>query len=225
MADRAVQHRRRGLAVGLGGGGVLLIAITWLVLRHGIERPEVALPVMGKVPEFSLVTSTGQPLSPASFSGQIWVADFVFTHCPGICPTLSAQMAKLQTALAHQGLDARLVSFTVDPANDTPEALRAYGERFHADPARWIFVTGERDALHRLIGDGFHLAIAERAANENTDGEGLITHSDRFVLVDGDLQIRGYYHGTEEESVQRLLTDLQMLQREAATARRPKAGG
>src|SRR6185369_13489554 len=132
----------------------------------------------------------------------------VFTHCPGLCPMLSAQMAKVQSALVRQGIDARLVSFSVDPANDTPEALRAYGERFHADASRWLFVTGDRPALHSLISDGFHLAVAERAPSENTDGEGLITHSDRFVLVDADLQIRGYYHGTEEASVQQLLKDV-----------------
>src|SRR5512143_2556062 len=84
-------------------GGVLITAATWVAFRHGVERAETGLPVVGKVPEFSLVTSTGQPLSQASLSGQIWIADFVFTHCPGICPTLSAQMAKLQSTLARQG--------------------------------------------------------------------------------------------------------------------------
>jgi protein SCO1 len=78
--------------------------------------------------------------------------------------------------------------------------------------SRWLFVTGERNALHRLISDGFHLAVAERSPSANTDGDGLITHGDPFVLADRDLQIRGYYHGTEEESVQQLLKDVQMLQ-------------
>ena len=227
MADRykgRSWRHRFWLSAGLIVVGVLISAATWVAFRHGVERTESGLPVMGNVPEFSLVSSGGQPLSQASLSGQVWIADFVFTHCPGICPTLSAQMAKLQSTLARQGRDVRLVSFTVDPANDTPEALRAYGERFHADAARWLFVTGDRSALHRLIGDGFHLAVAERAPSENTDGEGLITHSDRFVLVDGDLQIRGYYHGTENESVERLLTDVQALQQEAAAARAPHAG-
>ena len=199
-------------------GGMLITAATWVAFRHGVER-EAGLPLMGTVPSFSLVSSSGQPLSQASLSGHIWIADFVFTQCPGMCPLLSAQMAKLQGALARQGLEARLVSFSVDPANDTPAALQAYAERFHADAARWLFVTGEHDALHRLIGDGFHLAVAERAASDNADGEGLITHSDRFVLVDADLQIRGYYHGTEEESVQRLLKDVQTLRADADTTK------
>ncbi len=211
-------HPRLWLSAALVIGGVLITATTWVAFRHGVERTEPGLPVMGNVPAFSLVSSGGEPLSQANLSGQIWIADFVFTHCPSMCPTLSAHMVKLQSALARQGLDVRLVSFTVDPANDTPAVLSAYAERFHADAARWIFVTGERSALHRLIGDGFHLAVAERSETENTDGEGLITHSDRFVLVDGDLRIRGYYHGTEEESVQQLLKDVQALRADAALA-------
>ncbi len=223
MADRYNRSRLWLSAALIVTGGVLITAATWVAYRHGVESTEPGLPVMGNVPAFSLISSAGQPLSQASLSGKIWIADFVFTHCPGICPTLSAHMAKLQGALARQGLDVQLVSFTVDPANDTPEVLTAYAQRFHADAARWRFVTGERSALHRLIGDGFHLAVAERAPGENTDGDGLITHSDRFVLVDGDLQIRGYYHGTEEESVQRLLADVQTLRAEVA-APGPKEG-
>jgi protein SCO1/2 len=224
MAERndvRAQGLWRGAAV--IGGGLLIATAAWVVFSHGVERTDSALPIMGTVPEFSLRSSTGQPLSQANLSGRIWIADFMFTHCPSICPTLSAHMAKLQSALTRQGLDVRLVSFTVDPVNDTPEVLRAYGERFHADPSRWLFVTGERDALYRLIGDGFHLAVAERSPGANSDGEGLITHSDRFVLVDGDLRIRGYYHGTEAESVQQLLNDVHRLQGEAAAARDPKA--
>jgi protein SCO1/2 len=201
---------RRRLAQGalLLLGGCLISAATWSVFRYGVERGGPNLPVLGSVPAFSLVNSDGEPLSQASLAGQVWVADFIFTQCPGVCPLLSSQMAKLQSAV---GEPVRFVSFSVDPANDTPEVLRAYGGRFHADHKRWLFVTGERDALYTLISQGFHLAVADRAANQNADGEGLITHSDRFVLVDRDLQIRGYYHGTDADSVAKLLKDLKTL--------------
>lgn len=193
-------------------GGVLISAATWSVFRHGVEQPEPGLPVLGKVPEFSLTASTGQPVSQSNLAGGIWVADFIFTRCPSLCPMLSGQMAKLQSTLVRDaGQSVRLVSFSVDPANDTPEALRAYADRFRADTNRWLFVTGDRGVLHGLIRDGFHLAVAERAESQNTDGEGLITHSDRFVLVDRDLQIRGYYHGTDEDAIKRLLSDIGTL--------------
>lgn len=199
-------------------GALLIGAATWSIVRHRLVRPDAELPLLGQVPAFSLVDSNGKPLSQAQLAGQVWVADFIFTHCPGVCPVLSAQMAKLQRALAGPGADpVRLVSFSVDPANDTPEVLRAYGERFGAQPGRWLFVTGQREALYTLIGQGFHLAVAERPPSENSDGEGLITHSDRFVLVDRNLQIRGYYHGTDPESVQKLLQDIDALGKEKAS--------
>jgi protein SCO1/2 len=202
-------------------GALLVSAATWSVFRHGVVSTETGLPALGRVPDFSLVDSHGQPLSQAQLSGGVWVADFIFTHCPGVCPTLSAQMAKLQHTLPQVGGEpVRLVSFSVDPANDTPEVLRAYAERFGAEQGRWLFVTGERDALYTLIGKGFHLAVADRPEGANTDGEGLITHSDRFVLIDPDLQIRGYYHGTDPESVQKLLRDLKQLKSDSVSVKR-----
>ncbi len=192
-------------------GGLLISAATWSVFRYGVERSP-GLPMLGRVPDFSLLGSDGQPLSQARLAGKVWVADFIFTRCPGLCPMLSAQMARVQDALGHDTSNrVHLVSFSVDPANDTPAALRTYAERFRADKDRWLFVTGERDALYSLIGQGFRLAVADRPENQNADGEGLITHSDRFVLIDRDLQIRGYYHGTDADSVQQLLKDIKTL--------------
>jgi protein SCO1/2 len=171
---------------------LLLMAGSWAVLR-GTHLAE-GLPVLGEVPAFALTSSHTEEVRSANLRGAPWVADFIFTSCPGTCPTMSAQMQRLQRALADRGLvDVRSVSFSVDPKNDSPEVLREYAARFGADPARWLFVTGERDRLHALIKDGFKLAVAERSPEENTDGEGIITHSDRFVLVDAAGQVRGYY--------------------------------
>ena len=108
--------------------------------------------------------------------------------------------------------DVRLVSFRVDPHNDTPEALQAYAGRYGADPQRWTFLTGERDRLYELIGKGFMLAVVEREPDGADDSQELITHSDRFVLIDREHRIRGYYHGTERESVDQLLRDLEQLE-------------
>jgi protein SCO1 len=194
---------------------MLLAALGWWALRHGFAPPP-PLPVLGTVPAFALIGSDGAPISSADLRGHIWVADFIFTQCPGVCPRLSEQMAKLQQLLpGGTGERLRLVSFSVDPHNDTPEALRAYAHRFHADPRRWLFLTGEHDALYRLIRDGFQLAVAERAPEEARDGQGLITHSDRFVLVDDDLRIRAYYHGTDSDVVQQVLRGVAALRAES----------
>jgi protein SCO1 len=205
-------HVRLAKSAVMVAGALLISATTWSVFHHGVEQRQSGLPVLGRVPDFTLVGSDGEPLSQTQLVGGVWIADFIFTRCPSLCPILSGKMAKVQQALTGQaGTAVRLVSFSVDPSNDTPEVLRAYADRFQADRDRWLFVTGDRAALYALIGDGFHLAVADRPQSQNADGEGLITHSDRFVLVDRDLQIRGYYHGTDDNSVQQLLRDITTL--------------
>jgi protein SCO1/2 len=114
-------------------------------------------------------------------------------------------MAKLQAAVRE--LDGvRLVSFTVDPERDTPEVLSEYANRFQADPERWLFLTGAKEPLYRLVGDGFRLAV-----DDGGPQAGLITHSTRFVLVDKQGRIRGYYDGNESGTAEALLPDIRAL--------------
>jgi protein SCO1/2 len=163
------------------------------------------LPVLGVVPAFTLTERSGSPIGTAQLTGHVWVADFVFTRCPDFCPALTARMAGLQKAIPPATDPVQLVSFTVDPAHDTPDVLRTYAS--HAGAAEgWVFVTGPREVLSALLRDGFKVAYAD-------DGPPTapITHSDRFVLVDRQLRIRGYYHGTEPADVARLARDAATL--------------
>lgn len=200
----------RWIWLGLAVVVAAVMAAGLLSLRGG--GASAGPPVLGQVPDFRLLERSGEPLTRGDLAGTPWVADFVFTQCSGVCPALSTRMAELRRTLRERGLAARLVSFSVDPVRDTPDVLRAYAQRFGADDRSWLFVTGERDALHRLIGEGFRLSVAERAPEQAADGGELITHSDRFVLVDADGRIRGYYHGTDDEALPALLRDLQALQ-------------
>ena len=114
-----------------------------------------ALPVYGQVPEFTLTERSGRSVTAGDLRGRVWVANFIFTQCPGVCPALSARMAALQQALRARresgapGNDVRLVSISVDPTRDTPEVLRRYAARFRADPDDWLFLTGSRGAVQR----------------------------------------------------------------------------
>jgi protein SCO1 len=162
------------------------------------------------VPPFALVERAGTPLRSDDLRGKVWIADFVFTRCPDVCPVLTGRMASLQRALATQPADVTLVSFSVDPVHDTPEVLRDYATAHGARPG-WLFATGPRDAVATLLRDGFHVAFAD-------DGPAAapITHSDRFVLVDRALQIRGYYHGSDADDLARLERDARALAAERA---------
>ena len=172
--------------------------------------PSGKLPILGIVPAFSLIERTQQPFTHTDLTGSIWVADFIFTHCPGICPLLSQRMSRLQTTLRTKPV--RFISFSVDPERDTPEVLQVYAQRYRADDQRWVFLTGDRAAMYALTREGFRLGVEALAPNDPrlTTHEPIV-HSNRFVLIDPQRRIRGYYRGDDTESVAQLLQDIEML--------------
>lgn len=161
----------------------------------------------GAVPTFELTNQNGKPFGSAQLAGQIWIADFIFTTCPGPCPMMTTRMAELQKPLRKS--DVHLVSFTVDPDKDTPEVLRVYAEKAKADPARWDFLTGPKDTIYKLSHDGFKLGVSD-----GSDEAGVPVHSTRMVLVDRRGQIRGYYDALEADGITKLLADANHVMRE-----------
>jgi protein SCO1/2 len=161
----------------------------------------------GALPSFELINQDAQPFGSAQLAGKIWIADFIFTSCPGPCPIISSRMSELQKPL--EKTDIHLVSFTVDPAIDTPEVLRGYAEKLHAQPKRWDFLTGSRAAIYALARDGFKLAVSD-----GSDEAELPVHSTRVVLVDRRGAIRGYYDALAPDAVTKLLADANHLFRE-----------
>jgi len=207
MRSSAGEARARGvvwavLAVVLGG---VMVAGAWRLVGRPRATPP---PVLGTVPPFTLTERSGAQVSARDLAGGPWIADFIFTRCQGICPTLSNRLAALLRRLEERGLPVTAVSFTVDPTHDDPAALRAYAERFGADPERWLFLTGDLAAIEDVVRNGFRLSLAALPEGEREASPEPITHSDRFVLVDGALRIRGYYHGTDQEALARLERDL-----------------
>jgi len=176
-------------------------------LMRSASRGDDALPDFGMVPSFTLVDQRGAVLTPSKLAGTPWFADFVYTHCEGSCPVLSGEMSRLQRRVGDR---ARLVSFSVDPARDTPEALTAYAQRFAASPGDWLFVGGEVGAMRELIRQGFHLAVLDA---DPRDGQpaGAIAHSEKIVLVDAKLRIRRYYDGGDGRWIDDALRDLNVL--------------
>jgi protein SCO1/2 len=161
----------------------------------------------GSVPSFQLTNQAEQPFGSAQLAGKIWIADFIYTMCPGPCPMISSRMSDLQKPL--EKTDVRLVSFSVDPEKDTPQVLRSYAETLQAEPGRWDFLTGPKSAIYKLSHDGFKLAVSDGG-----DTQGSPVHSTRMVLVDRRGQIRGYYDATDAETVTKLLADTNHLLRE-----------
>jgi protein SCO1/2 len=161
------------------------------------------LPVLGQIPQFDLIASTGQPFDSRTLDGRIWIADFIYTTCEGPCPMMSHKMRGIQ-ASTESSPEIKLVSFTVDPKHDTPEALAKYAKFFKADERRWFFLTGDVARLNDLGLNSFKL--------NGVNGD--LSHSTRFVLVDGRRRIRGYYISSDDDFPKRLLHDVHQLQAE-----------
>jgi protein SCO1/2 len=192
---------------------LILIPIMTLAVLLWLRNVEVtalrqrSMSAYGSVPDFQLTNQNGQPFGSAQLFGKIWIADFIYTTCPGPCPMISGRMSELQKPL--EKTDVHLISFSVDPEKDTPQVLRGYAEKLQAEPGRWDFLTGAKSAIYKLSHDGFKLAVSD-----GSDAQGIPVHSTRMVLVDRHGQIRGYYDATEPEAITKLLADTNHLLRD-----------
>jgi protein SCO1/2/putative membrane protein len=176
----------------------LLTAALWLAaysLRP--KRPAPENDDYGAVGDFALTERGGRTVTAADLAGKVWVAAFTFTRCNGPCPQVSGTMAHLQHDLAGEP-DVVLVSFAVDPEHDTPEVLRDYARKFGADPERWLFLTGKRDDVYRVIVKGFHLGVQQNEGAARQPGS-EVTHSTRLAVVDRRGHVRGYFDGAPQE--------------------------
>jgi protein SCO1/2 len=181
----------------------VLIVILAVALSGCSMNP--SLPSFGVVPDFELTDQSGRTFGSQKLDGKVWVADFIFTTCAGPCPRMTLQMREVRDQI-QKAEDVRLVSFTIDPARDTPEVLHEYGRRYGANPDRWYFLTGPQAELHRLKRNAFRLG----------DVDGSLEHSTRFVLVDRKSRIRGYYDSSDTEKMRQLVADIRAVVEEGA---------
>jgi protein SCO1/2 len=163
----------------------------------------------GQLPNFSLVDENGMTASLQNFSGHIWVADLIFTHCSSICPMLTSKMIELQNVL-NDKRKIYFASISVDPQHDTPDTLREYAIAQHANTERWTFLTGTTASIYSLVKDGFHLPLDSVGGEQRIP----IVHSPRFALMDKRGHIRGYYNGLDPDGQKQLLADIDALENE-----------
>jgi protein SCO1/2 len=165
--------------------------------------------VWHKVRPFKLKNQFGKEVGLEDWGGKIIIADFFFTSCPSICPKLTRNMKKLQTEYKKTDSLVRFVSFTVDPARDTVQALKAYGDKFGIDHDTWFMLTGDRNELYDIALNEFKASIA---SNGNID-TGFI-HTDRFFLLDKNRVVRGWYNGLDSANLDKLIKDVVLLNME-----------
>ena len=213
----------RRLRWALLAGMALVLAATFAAMQFRnevargarVERPRT----LGPAPSFDLVDRDGQPFGSADLAGRPWVANFIFTRCALSCPRLTSLMRRLESDRP----ELALVSFSVDPENDTPEILDDYARSYGIDNDDWHFLSGETGEMRDLVVAGFKLPLVEEAPAESVAAGEAILHSNRFVLVDGAGAIRGYYQVTEPGEYEKLLRDLADLPSEPVPPRGERA--
>jgi len=173
-----------------------------VVLQPGNSKTP-ALPVLGAVPDFFLYDSSAKEFKLENLKGKVFIADFIFTTCSGICPMMTKNMMGVYNAF--KGNDSvRFVSISVNPEYDSPAVLADYAKKLNISGRQWHFLTGSREEISRLAISGFKIGSVDEP----------VFHSGYLVLVDGKSQIRGYYDGTKPALVRKLIEDIPLLLKE-----------
>ena len=156
-------------------------------------------PIGSKLFSFSLEDSEAKVFSSKELEDKVWLANFIFTSCPSICPTLTKKMRRFQDEFISDP-NFELVSFSVDPENDLPPKLKAYKEKYEMKK-NWHLLTGAWPLIQKIIKDGFKIGAPKDP----------MFHSEKFVLLDKNLEIKGFYSSYSPQDIQRLRKDIKVL--------------
>ena len=195
----------------------LLFSVTVFVISGC--QPEKPLPVLGNkkkvdgvevdhtIPDFSFTNQLGNTVTNKDFEDKIYVADFFFTTCPTICPTVMSQMLRIYDKY-EDNPQVGLLSHTLDPKIDSIEVLRNYGENLEISAPKWHLVTGTKKEIHEIVDDYMNIVI------DDPQAPGGINHTGKIILVDKQRKIRSFADGTDSDEVDQLLIDIDRLLKE-----------
>jgi protein SCO1/2 len=198
----------------LGMVAMIVIAIIPIAVVLARRPHDPHLEDLGMVPPFTLVDDRGEPITQEVFRGHPTVVSFLFTRCDTICPVTTMKMAKIQEKTFDKGSQIKLVSFSVDPKYDTPDRLAEYAKHYNADATRWRFITGDYNEIYRLVEGPFMSSMMREPDKAN--GVPNIAHGGYFILVDGDLHLRGTYDSGDIQRLDALIRDARYLARKGS---------
>jgi len=195
------------------------LALLLALAACGEEPHPEQLPILGQrefvdgdtvyhqIPDFRFVDQDSQFVTNETFAGKAYVVDFFFTSCPTICPKVKKQMLRVYKRFEDEN-DLRLLSHTIDVKRDTVGRLHSYAENLGVSADRWHFVTGDKDEIYEIADDYFSIVL------EDAEVPGGFDHSGRLILIDENRHIRAFCDGTDPESVDHFMEDIERLLRE-----------
>lgn len=184
------------------------------VIEKNVDGKNTVDTLWHKTQNVTLINQLGDTVSLYDIQNKVIVADFFFTRCPSVCPKMTRNMAKLQQSFSHYNegrkvVDSsivRFVSFSIDPVRDSVAALKKYADKFGVDHDNWWMLTGNKKTIYDFALNELKLGLV--------DGEGVDTsfiHSEKFVLLDKDYLVRGYYNGTDTVALAAMAKDIGLL--------------
>ncbi len=184
----------------------LLFGFSYPIYRSLNRTLPPELPVIAEVPDYELISENGQRFGSKELNGRVYLANFIFSRCPSICPKMLGELQKVQKRIKGTGQKVAIVTFTVDPEHDNERVLFDLARKYDANPFSWTFLTGtDKEALFLLYRDGFKVGV-----EQNPQDLFDIAHSEKIVLVDQSNRVRGYYT-FEENSINQLMIDVGLL--------------
>lgn len=208
---------------------VFFVSLAWYLTAENLNKNERKLPILNpsdinpllvdesmqgvgtghKIRNFNLTDQQGNNVTGEELNGKIYVADFFFTACGGICPKMTKQMKRIQDAFEDEDR-VMLLSHSVTPERDSVSVMYRYAEKNGANHDKWLFLTGEKKEIYSMARKAYFI-VKEPAPGED-DGSGAdFIHTENFVLIDADKRIRGYYSGIRPTSVDSLINDIRLL--------------
>lgn len=195
-----------------------------ILFLHGFGENKFEIPVMNpsspdckatvvggthRIPPFRFTSQDGKEVTDKDFEGKVYIVDFFFSRCPDICPTMTAELVRVQEAF-KDAEEVKMLSFSVDPAHDSVEVLKEYATKFAINTKQWSLVTGDKKEIYNMARCGYFISARENSSPIAVD----FVHSDKVVLIDKEKRIRGYYSGTSRKEIDRLITEIQILLKE-----------
>ena len=199
--------------------GIFIIPIGAFAIYQFYDRRFTSLPVFRievtvdgykvsrTIPAFELMNQDRQTVGIKEWAEKIVIIDFFFTHCPFICPKMTESLKRVQAEFGQQGI--LINSFSIDPQRDNPARLKWYAQKFSINTGNWHLLTGDKKDIYKLARNGFMIVA--------TDGDGGpedFIHSEKLVLIDKQKRIRGYYNGTSDADINKLIQDIKKLKHE-----------
>lgn len=160
-----------------------------------------------KIADFILINQNGEFITQKDYENKIYVADFFFTRCQTICPVMTTNMSDLQEYFKNDST-VKFLSHSVTPDIDSVSVLRAYADKKGVIDSKWNLVTGDKKQIYNLARKSYFAVL-----DEGDGGAQDFIHTEQFILVDKDRQIRGYYDGTNKEDIQQIIKDIELLKK------------